>query len=70
MKETNVIMDGTVIGVNRGCATVELANGVVVQGVIAGRLMQHRIRVMTGDRVRVELTPYDLTKGRIVYRGK
>ena len=63
-------MDGTVVGVNRNSATVELANGSVIRGIISGKLMQHRIRLRTGDRVLVEMTPYDLTKGRIVYRSK
>jgi translation initiation factor IF-1 len=71
MKEFEPItMPGTVIGTNRGSATVELDNGSVVRGVIAGRLMKNRIRVMTGDKVQVEMTPYDLSKGRIVWRSK
>jgi translation initiation factor IF-1 len=69
MKEFGAItMSGTVIGTNRGSATVELDNGSVVRGVIAGRLMKNRIRVVAGDRVEVEMSPYDLTKGRITYR--
>ncbi len=63
-------MDGTVVGVNRGSATVELANGSVIRGMIAGKLMQQRIRILAGDKVFVEMSPYDLTKGRIVYRSK
>ncbi len=65
-----VTMSGTVIGTNRGSATVELDNGSVVRGIIAGKLMQHRIRVAAGDKVQVEMSPYDPTKGRIVYRSK
>jgi translation initiation factor IF-1 len=49
---------------NRNSATVELANGSVIKGIISGRMMQHRIKVLTGDKVLVEMTPYDLTKGR------
>jgi translation initiation factor IF-1 len=63
-------MDGTVVGVNRNSATVELANGSVIRGVISGRMMQNRIRIFAGDKVKVEMTPYDLTKGRITYRSK
>lgn len=37
---------------------------------ISGRMRKHYIRILTGDKVRVELTPYDLSKGRIVYRAK
>jgi translation initiation factor IF-1 len=48
--------------------SVELDNGHVVLAHIAGRLRRHRIRILPGDRVEVELSPYDLTKGRIVYR--
>lgn len=48
--------------------SVELDNGHIVLGHIAGRLRRHRIRILPGDRVDVELSPYDLTKGRIVYR--
>ncbi len=71
MKEfAAVTMSGTVIGTNRGSATVEFDNGAVVRGVIAGRLMKNRVRVVTGDRVQIEMTPYDLTKGRIVWCSK
>jgi translation initiation factor IF-1 len=48
--------------------SVELENGRVVLAHIAGRLRRHRIRILPGDRVDIELSPYDLTKGRIVYR--
>ena len=47
---------------------VELENGHIVLGYLAGRLRMHRIRILPGDRVKVELTPYDLRRGRIVYR--
>ena len=47
---------------------VELENGHEVLGYLAGRLRMHRIRILPGDRVKVELTPYDLRRGRIVYR--
>jgi translation initiation factor IF-1 len=61
-------MDGTVVGVNRNSATVELDNGSIIRGVISGRMMQHRIRIFAGDKVKVEMSPYDLTKSRITYR--
>ena len=48
--------------------SVELDNGHVVLAHIAGRLRRHRIKILPGDRVEVEISPYDLTKGRIVYR--
>jgi translation initiation factor IF-1 len=50
--------------------SVELDNGHVVLAHIAGRLRRHRIRILPGDRVDIELSPYDLTKGRIVYRHR
>ena len=48
--------------------SVELDNGHKVLAHIAGRLRRHHIKILPGDRVDVELSPYDLTKGRIVYR--
>lgn len=48
--------------------SVELENGHTILAHIAGRLRRHRIKILPGDRVDVELSPYDLTKGRIVYR--
>jgi translation initiation factor IF-1 len=49
---------------------VELENGHKVTAHISGKMRKHYIRIMTGDQVTVELTPYDLQKGRIVYRAK
>ncbi|SRR5579875_653970 len=48
--------------------SVELENGVTILAHIAGRLRRHRIKILPGDRVELEMSPYDLTKGRIVYR--
>ena len=48
----------------------ELENGPIVTAHISGKMRKHYIRIMTGDEVTVELTPYDLEKGRIVYREK
>ena len=47
---------------------VELENGHIVTAHISGRMRKNYIRILTGDRVTVQLTPYDLTKGRITYR--
>ena len=47
---------------------VELENGHNVLAHLAGRLRRHRIKILLGDRVELEMSPYDLTKGRIVYR--
>lgn len=49
---------------------VELTNGHVVLAYISGKMRKYYIRILLGDRVRVELSPYDLTRGRIVYRYK
>jgi translation initiation factor IF-1 len=49
---------------------VELENGHTVTAHISGKMRKHYIRILTGDKVTVELTPYDLTKGRIVYRAR
>ena len=49
---------------------VELENGHVITAHISGRMRKHYIRILTGDGVRVEMTPYDLSKGRITYRMK
>ncbi len=49
---------------------VELENGHIITAHISGRMRKHYIRILTGDQVRVEMTPYDLSKGRITYRMK
>ena len=49
---------------------VELENGHIVTAHISGKMRKNYIRILTGDKVTVELTPYDLSKGRIVYRGR
>jgi translation initiation factor IF-1 len=49
---------------------VELDNGHVINAHISGKMRKNYIRILTGDRVTVELTPYDLTRGRIIYRER
>jgi translation initiation factor IF-1 len=49
---------------------VTLNNGAKILGHISGRMRQNKIQILTGDAVRVEMSPYDLSKGRIVYRSK
>lgn len=49
---------------------VELENGHVVTAHISGKMRKHYIKILTGDKVTVEMTPYDLSKGRITYRDK
>jgi translation initiation factor IF-1 len=47
---------------------IQLDNGHETLGYMAGRMKRYRIRILLGDRVKIELSPYDLTRGRIVYR--
>ncbi len=49
---------------------VELENGHVITAHISGKMRMHYIRILPGDKVKVEMSPYDLTKGRITYRYK
>ena len=49
---------------------VRLENGHEIIAHISGKMRKHYIRTLTGDKVKVEMTPYDLSKGRITYRGK
>jgi translation initiation factor IF-1 len=49
---------------------VKLENGHVVLGYTSGKMRMHYIRILPGDKVTVQLTPYDLTRGRIVFRAK
>lgn len=49
---------------------VKLSNGVEINAYISGKMKKHRIRVLEGDRVTVEMSPYDLTKGRVSFRHK
>jgi len=68
-KEEHIEMEGKVIETLPNTRfRVELDNGHVVMAHISGKMRKHYIRILTGDRVTVEITPYDLTKGRIVYR--
>ena len=49
---------------------VKLENGHIVLGHISGKMRMHYIRILPGDRVKIEMSPYDMTKGRITYRFK
>ena len=70
-KEDHIEMEGTVVDtLPNTMFRVQLENGHVITAHISGRMRKHYIRILTGDKVKVELTPYDLTKGRITYRAK
>jgi translation initiation factor IF-1 len=68
-KEDQIEMEGKVIDtLPNTMFRVELENGHIVTAHISGKMRKHYIRILTGDSVKVEMTPYDLTKGRITFR--
>lgn len=70
-KEDHIELEGTVIEtLPKTMFRVELENGHVITAHISGRMRKNYIRILKGDKVRVEMTPYDLSKGRIVFRDK
>jgi translation initiation factor IF-1 len=70
-KEEQIEMEGTIVDtLPNTMFRVELDNGHVVTAHISGKMRKNYIRLITGDRVTVELTPYDLTKGRITFRAR
>lgn len=70
-KEDYIEMEGTVVDTLPNTTfRVELENGHIVTAHISGRMRKNYIRILTGDKVTVQLTPYDLSKGRISYRSK
>ena len=70
-KEDVIEMEGKVLEtLPNTMFRVELDNGHIVTAHISGRMRKNYIRILTGDKVKVELTPYDLSKGRITYRMK
>jgi translation initiation factor IF-1 len=70
-KEDVLEMDGEVVDTLPNTTfKVKLENGHVVIAHISGKMRKHYIRILTGDKVKVELTPYDLTKGRITFRER
>lgn len=70
-KQSAIEQDGTVTeALSNAMFRVELENGHVVTAHISGKMRKNYIRILTGDKVTVELTPYDLSKGRITYRAR
>jgi translation initiation factor IF-1 len=70
-KEEHIEMEGVVKETLPNTTfRVELENGHVVTAHISGRMRKNYIRILTGDKVTVQLTPYDLSKGRITFRSK
>ena len=70
-KEDQIQLSGTVVDtLPNTMFRVELENGHVVMAHISGKMRKNYIRILTGDKVKVEMSPYDLTKGRITFRGR
>lgn len=70
-KEDIIEMEGAVVEtLPNTMFRVQLDNGHLVTAHISGKMRKHYIRILTGDKVTVQLTPYDLTKGRITYRAR
>lgn len=70
-KEENISMKGVVVDtLPNTMFRVELENGHVIIAHISGKMRKNYIRILTGDKVTIELTPYDLTKGRITFRDE
>ena len=70
-KEDAIVLEGTVLEAQKNAMfRVELQNGHEVLAHISGKMRMHYIRILPGDKVQVELTPYDLSRGRITYRYK
>jgi translation initiation factor IF-1 len=70
-KQASIEQDGTIIeALSNAMFKVELENGHVIICHISGKMRMNYIKILPGDKVRVEMSPYDLTKGRICYRYK
>lgn len=70
-KQSAIEQDGTIIeALSNAMFRVELQNSVEIIAHISGKMRMHYIKILPGDKVKVEMSPYDLTKGRIVFRYK
>ena len=70
-KQPLIKQDGTIVeALSNAMFKVKLENGHEILATISGKMRMHYIRILPGDRVRLEMSPYDLTKGRIVFRYK
>jgi len=70
-KEDNIEVEGTIVeALPNARFKVELENGQVIMAYVSGKMRIHYIKILPGDRVLVEMSPYDLSKGRITYRYK
>ena len=70
-KQAAIEQDGTIVeALSNAMFRVELENGHQIIAHISGKMRMHYIRILPGDKVQIEMSPYDLTKGRITYRHK
>lgn len=70
-RDENIEAEGVVVEAMRGTMfKVKLSNGHIITATLSGKLRVHYIKVMPGDHVKIEMSPYDVTKGRITWRGK
>jgi translation initiation factor IF-1 len=70
-KQQSIEQDGTVTeSLGNAMFRVELENGHIITAHISGKMRMHYIKILPGDRVKLEMSPYDLTKGRITFRYK
>jgi translation initiation factor IF-1 len=70
-KQASITQDGTILeALSNAMFRVELENGHVITAHISGKMRMYYIKILPGDRVRVDMSPYDLTKGRISFRYK
>ncbi|MBO2526217.1 MAG: translation initiation factor IF-1 [Bacteroidales bacterium] len=70
-KQSSIELDGVVIeSLGNAMFRVQLENGHVIIATISGKMRLHYIKILPGDKVQVEVSPYDLTRGRITFRHK
>ncbi len=70
-KQPSIEQDGTIIeALSNAMFRVELENGHIITGHISGKMRMHYIKILPGDKFKIEMSPYDLSKGRITFRYK
>ena len=68
-KQDSIVQDGTITeALSNAMFRVELENEHIITAHISGKMRMHYIKILPGDKVKLEMSPYDLTKGRIIYR--
>ena len=70
-KQSSIEIDGTILeALSNAMFRVELENGHIITAHISGKMRMHDIKILPGDKIKLEMSPYDLTKGRITFRYK